>query len=123
MKKAICASIAIGMLIAVGPACEIPVEAQSASSVNVMSYNIYRGGEMRGQPLSQTVRVIQEANADIVGVQETKSPRGVNADIVVSPYPSDHRAVVATFTLSGQPQSEKLDGHHEKLTTTSNPNE
>ena len=22
-----------------------------------------------------------------------------NADIVVSPYPSDHRAVVATFTL------------------------
>jgi len=24
-----------------------------------------------------------------------------NADIVVAPYPSDHRAVVATFTLSG----------------------
>ena len=23
-----------------------------------------------------------------------------NADIVISPYPSDHRAVVATFTLS-----------------------
>ena len=25
-----------------------------------------------------------------------------NADIVVSPYPSDHRAVVATFTLANQ---------------------
>jgi endonuclease/exonuclease/phosphatase (EEP) superfamily protein YafD len=24
-----------------------------------------------------------------------------NAEIVVAPYPSDHRAVVATFTLSG----------------------
>jgi hypothetical protein len=23
-----------------------------------------------------------------------------NADLVVSPYPSDHRAVVATFTLT-----------------------
>ena len=23
-----------------------------------------------------------------------------NADIVISPYPSDHRAIVATFTLS-----------------------
>ena len=48
-------------------------------SVKVMTYNIYRGGEMRGQPLSQTAKVIQEAKADIVGVQETKSPRGVNA--------------------------------------------
>ena len=32
-----------------------------------------------------------------------------NADIVVSPYPSDHRAVIATFTLPNQPKSEKLD--------------
>ena len=50
-----------------------------ASSVKVMSYNIYRGGTMRGQALSQTARVIQQARADIVGVQETRSPRGVNA--------------------------------------------
>jgi endonuclease/exonuclease/phosphatase family metal-dependent hydrolase len=45
-----------------------------------MSYNIYRGGTMRGQALSQTAKVIQEAKADIVGVQETRSPRGVNAE-------------------------------------------
>ena len=50
------------------------------SSINVMSYNIYRGGTMRGQPLSQTAKVIQEAKADIVGVQETRSPRGVNGE-------------------------------------------
>jgi exonuclease III len=30
-----------------------------------------------------------------------------NADIVVSPYPSDHRAVVATITLAKQADSEK----------------
>ena len=28
-----------------------------------------------------------------------------NADIVISPYPSDHRAAVATFTLSGSPKT------------------
>jgi hypothetical protein len=32
-----------------------------------------------------------------------------NADIVVAPYPSDHRAAVATFTLSDHPKLEKLD--------------
>jgi len=34
-----------------------------------------------------------------------------NADIVVTPYPSDHRAVIATFTLPKQPKSEKLDAN------------
>jgi exodeoxyribonuclease-3 len=28
-----------------------------------------------------------------------------NAEIVIAPYPSDHRAVVATFTLSGNAPS------------------
>ena len=42
-----------------------------------MSYNIHRGGVvMRKQPLSQTAKVIQSAQADIVGIQETRSPRG-----------------------------------------------
>ena len=49
-------------------------------SLKVMSYNIYRGGEMRGQPLSQTAKVIREAKADIVGIQETRSPRGLNGE-------------------------------------------
>ena len=31
---------------------------------------------MRKQPLSQTAKVIQSAKADIVGIQETRSPRG-----------------------------------------------
>ena len=47
------------------------------STLRVMSYNIHRGGVVHlKQPLSQTAKVIQAAKADIVGVQETRSPRG-----------------------------------------------
>ena len=47
------------------------------SSLRVMSYNIHRGGVVHlKQPLSQTAKVIQVAKADIVGIQETRSPRG-----------------------------------------------
>ena len=46
-------------------------------SVKVMSYNIHRGGIiMLKQPLSQTAKAIQLAKADIVGIQETRSPKG-----------------------------------------------
>ena len=50
------------------------------SSLRVMSFNIYRGGTFLGEPLSQTAKVIRKANADIVGIQETRSPDGVNAE-------------------------------------------
>ena len=47
------------------------------STLRVMSYNIHRGGVVHlKQPLSQTAKVIQLAKADIVGIQETRSPRG-----------------------------------------------
>jgi exonuclease III len=36
-----------------------------------MSFNIWVGGESGGQPLDQTVKVIQAAKADIVGIQES----------------------------------------------------
>jgi endonuclease/exonuclease/phosphatase family metal-dependent hydrolase len=55
-------------------------EESAPLGVKVMSYNVYRGGTMRGQSLSQTAKVIQEAKADMVGVQETRSPKGVNAE-------------------------------------------
>ena len=55
-----------------------PVHAESEEeSIRVMSYNIHRGGVvMLKQPLSQTAKAIQLAKADIVGIQETRSPRG-----------------------------------------------
>ena len=52
------------------------VDESSPSAIKVMSYNIHRGGEMLGQPLSQTVKAIESADADIVGIQETRSPKG-----------------------------------------------
>lgn len=42
-----------------------------AAELRVMTFNIWVGGESGQQPLSQTAKVIQEARADIVGLQET----------------------------------------------------
>ncbi len=81
MKKAIRTITAIGILLTIGLVFVTPLHAQTdASSVKVMSYNIYRGGTYRGQALAQTAKVILEAKADIVGIQETRSPSGVNAE-------------------------------------------
>lgn len=38
--------------------------------LKVMSYNVLQGGTKRGQPLTQTAKVIQASGADIVGLQE-----------------------------------------------------
>ena len=38
--------------------------------LRVMTYNVLNGGTRRGQPLSQTAKVIQASGADIVGLQE-----------------------------------------------------
>jgi exodeoxyribonuclease-3 len=48
-----------------------------AENIVVMSYNIHRGGIIhKKQPLPQTAKGIQLAKADLVGIQETRSPRG-----------------------------------------------
>lgn len=39
--------------------------------LRVMTFNLCHGGDAGGQPLQQTIRVIREAKADIVGLQET----------------------------------------------------
>lgn len=65
-------------LFVVGPRFVNLLHAQAdEEGVSVMSYNIHRGGVvMLKQPLSQTAKVIRSAKADIVGIQETRSPRG-----------------------------------------------
>ena len=61
--------------------CVCVVETQAEdSSMSVMTFNIYRGGTMRGQPLTQTAKVILEAKADLVGLQEPRSPKGFNTE-------------------------------------------
>ncbi len=79
--RAICAFCVMGALLVMGSSCAPIAQTRiEEDQVRVMSYNIYRGGTMRGQTLSQTVKVIQEAKADVVGIQETRSPSGVNAE-------------------------------------------
>ena len=80
MEKTMRTMTVIGMLSAVGLAilailAIAPLNAQAeesskAANIKVMSYNVYRGGTKRGQPLTQTAKVIQEAKADVVGLQE-----------------------------------------------------
>ncbi|WP_254506549.1 endonuclease/exonuclease/phosphatase family protein [Anatilimnocola floriformis] len=45
----------------------------AAETIRVMSFNLWHGGDAGKQPLDQTVEVIKQARADIVGLQETTS--------------------------------------------------
>ncbi|MGB2561146.1 MAG: endonuclease/exonuclease/phosphatase family protein, partial [Akkermansiaceae bacterium] len=79
MKKTIRTIATAAMLLAAGVALVTPVHAEESaeSTLRVMSYNIHRGGIIcNKQPLSQTAKGIQLAKADIVGIQETRSPKG-----------------------------------------------
>jgi endonuclease/exonuclease/phosphatase family metal-dependent hydrolase len=48
-----------------------PAQADAAETLRVMTFNLWQGGEEGKQPLSQTVKVIEAAKADLVGLQET----------------------------------------------------
>ena len=48
-------------------------------TLRVMTFNIWRGGEAGHQPLSQTVKVIRESKADVVGIQESYAGQVDNA--------------------------------------------
>ena len=78
MRRKVICKIITGILLAVASTFVTVLHAQTEEeSIRVMSYNIHRGGVvMLKQPLSQTAKVIQSAKADIVGIQETRSPRG-----------------------------------------------
>ena len=41
------------------------------TTLRIMSFNVWRGGTAGHQPLSQTVKVIRESKADVVGMQES----------------------------------------------------
>src|SRR5687767_8422684 len=40
-------------------------------TIRVMSFNLWHGGDAGKRPLEQTIEVIKESRADIVGLQET----------------------------------------------------
>jgi endonuclease/exonuclease/phosphatase family metal-dependent hydrolase len=45
--------------------------AADAEPLRVMTFNLWQGGEEGKKPLEQTVKVIQAAKADLIGLQET----------------------------------------------------
>src|SRR5262245_32413734 len=86
-------------LLAYGALGPTTTQAQSITSLKVMTYNIYIGGAAYG-PLSRTVGVIQAAQADVIGIQEVGSSaqaianslgfyyHGFNSDLaIISRYP------------------------------------
>ena len=44
-------------------------------TVRIMSFNLWHGGDAGKQPLEQTIEVIKNAKADVVGLQETSGLR------------------------------------------------
>ena len=62
-------------------------EAQTGSSLRVMTYNVLTGGATYG-PLSRTVGVIQTAQADVIGIQEVGgSAASIAADHLTASAP------------------------------------
>jgi hypothetical protein len=49
-----------------------PVRAENDETLCVMSFNLWQGGEEGKQPLVQSIKVIEAANADAVGLQEIR---------------------------------------------------
>lgn len=58
------------MLLALGLNAARSSTATEPESLRVMTFNIWVGGEAGGQPLEQTIKVIEAAKADVVGIQE-----------------------------------------------------
>lgn len=66
--------LAIAIICFAGLVC-IPAAADSAAhapeTVRILSFNLWHGGDAGQQPIEQTVAVIKQSQADIVGLQET----------------------------------------------------
>lgn len=61
----------LAMMTLLGLAAAGSATAAEPETLRVMTFNIWVGGESGGQPLDQTAKVIQAAQADVVGVQES----------------------------------------------------
>ncbi len=76
-------------------------------SLRITTLNMYHGGVRLGQPLSQSVKAIQAAKADIVGVQETHAGNTDNAEAMAKILGWHHFAqgartsVISKFPIVG----------------------
>ena len=67
----ILALVAIGLLACFQAHVSAKEVAARAETIRVMTFNLWHGGDAGEQPLEQTVEVIKQSGADIVGLQET----------------------------------------------------
>ncbi|MBN2163133.1 MAG: endonuclease/exonuclease/phosphatase family protein [Pontiellaceae bacterium] len=70
-------------------------------TIKIMTFNIWRDGKGGKQPLSQTVRVIQMAQADIVGLQEVNENAKAIAELLGWNYIQQTRdtAILSRFKI------------------------
>ena len=83
-----------------------------APIIKVMTYNIHRGGIVHlKQPLSKTAEAIKLAKADIVGIQEPRSPKGFTTKKLVELLGWNHSANIRKgIILTPYEIIENLDG-------------
>jgi endonuclease/exonuclease/phosphatase family metal-dependent hydrolase len=62
--------VGLAAQIALSAASTAALRAQQPETLRVMTFNIWVGGESGNQPLEQTAKVIQDAKADVIGLQE-----------------------------------------------------
>ena len=76
-------------------------------TLRVMTFNLYHGGVRLGQPLSQSVKAIKAARADIVGIQESHAGSVDNAEQIAERLGWHHfaqggrTAVISRFPIVG----------------------
>lgn len=76
------------------------------SGLRVMSFNLLRGGAGRGQPLSQSAKVIEAAGADLVGLQEAGGKAAELAKILGwNSSGNGPRAILTRHEIVGRHQS------------------
>ena len=60
----------ISLLFFVGSFAAMPASAET--TLRVMSYNVWGGGGNEDKPTDETLAVLRAANADLIGLQETR---------------------------------------------------
>lgn len=61
----------LGIAASLNAVADVRGQEQAPEVVRIMSFNLWNGGDSGKLPLDQTIAVIREARADIVGLQET----------------------------------------------------
>ena len=62
--------IRTAFLISVGCLAALPATAET--TLRLMSYNVWGGGGNEEKPIDETLAVLRAANADLIGLQETR---------------------------------------------------